>query len=97
MVNINVLRKKSVDPMKKISGNFLGRIKMREHLPGMDTRIGSAGTGKRNGLPKHCGEFFFHYLLYADVFRLPLPTEILLAVICEFQKIPHECPMSDLN
>src|SRR5690606_11095861 len=97
MVNINVLRKKSVNPMKKISGNFLSHIKMCEHLPGVDARIGSAGAGERNGLTKHCGESFFHYLLYADVFRLPLPTVILLAVICKFQKIPHECPVSGLN
>src|SRR5690606_28454958 len=86
-----------VNPMKKISGNFLSHIKMCEHLPGVDARIGSAGAGERNGLTKHCGESFFHYLLYADVFRLPLPTVILLAVICKFQKIPHECPVSGLN
>ena len=65
-------------------------VKMGHHDPGVDPGIGSPCGDDVYGLPKERAQPVFQDLLYGMIFRLSLPSVIMLAKKREMHEVPHE-------
>ena len=83
----NVIRQDAVEAEKQIKVPALFYIHVEEVLAGMNPRIGAATAMNCDVLFKDPAETVFQNFLNTQLVRLPLPAEVIGALIADMNKI----------
>ena len=83
----NIIRKDAVETKKQIEVPALFYIHVEEVLAGMNSCIGAATAMNSDVLFKDPAETVFQNFLNTQLIRLPLPAEVIGALIADMNKI----------